>query len=167
MGEPIADEEWSRKYRARKNAEQERVHILQNRLDGLQASDTWYVITTSLRRHLNYILRRQNIKILEINRNCQWNSNFNILRCKCGNCSTEYLQNLKECQCCHEIGGCRPALESELVVEEVREAPLCITLHPGFQTVCLNRWALRLAARKFKTIDGRKYEAISSGHVCL
>ena len=33
----------------------------------------------------------------------------------------------------------------------------CITLHPGFGSVCLAPWSLRQAGRKFRKLDGRKY----------
>ena len=43
------------------------------------------------------------------------------------------------------------------VLNEVEISPECITLHPGFSVVCLNRWSLRSAASKYKRIDGTKY----------
>ena len=33
---------------------------------------------------------------------------------------------------------------------EVAEAPVCITKHPGFQAVCLNRWVLQTAWYQYK-----------------
>ena len=33
---------------------------------------------------------------------------------------------------------------------EVAEAPVCITQHPGFQAVCLNRWVLQTAWYQYK-----------------
>ena len=43
------------------------------------------------------------------------------------------------------------------ILNEVEISPECITLHPGFSVVCLNRWSLRSAASKYKRIDGTKY----------
>jgi hypothetical protein len=65
--------------------------------------------------------------------------------------------NEKEAQCCHEIEGCLEALKAELVMEEVGSVPHCITLHPGFGSVCLAPWSLRQSGSKFRKIDGRKY----------
>ena len=33
----------------------------------------------------------------------------------------------------------------------------CITQHPGFQPVCLEKWSLRLAAWKYKTKGKQRY----------
>lgn len=52
------------------------------------------------------------------------------------------------------------SLESEQVSEEVGATPVCITLHPGFNAVCLNRWSLRSSAAKYKTMDGVKYRQL-------
>ncbi|KAK3747404.1 hypothetical protein QZH41_012091 [Actinostola sp. cb2023] len=77
--------------------------------------------------------------------------------CSCGHCSTERLQNAKECQCCHELESCMDSLDNELVLQEVETRPNCITLHPGFTPVCLNKWSLRSSAKKYKTTDKRRY----------
>ena len=69
----------------------------------------------------------------------------------------ELLQNSMECQCCREIPRCLDSLNSDLVLKEVKEPPECIVEHPGFRSVCLDRWSLRQAAAKYLMIDGRKY----------
>ena len=74
-----------------------------------------------------------------------------FFRCNCGECSSEYLQNLNEFQCCLEIEECVECLSSEMVIEEVGTKPKCVTQHPGFGQVCLQKWSLRLAADKYKT----------------
>ena len=33
----------------------------------------------------------------------------------------------------------------------------CVTDHPGFEPVCLNKWCLRLSAAKYKTKKGTRY----------
>ena len=38
------------------------------------------------------------------------------------------------------------------------EALKCITEHPGFRPVCLEKWSLRLAASKYKTKDKQQYK---------
>ncbi|CAH3017140.1 unnamed protein product, partial [Porites evermanni] len=63
--------------------------------------------------------------------------------CSCGNCALDQLQNFGECLCCKEIEKCVESLGSTAVLNEVEIGPECITLHPGFSVVCLNRWSLR------------------------
>ena len=46
------------------------------------------------------------------------------------------------------------------VLNEVEISPECITLHPGFSVVCLNRWSLRSAASKYMQKD-RRYKVSS------
>lgn len=57
---------------------------------------------------------------------------------------------------------CLEALEDDWVIEETRTPPECITLHPAFEKVCLEKWSLRLAASKYRTIDRRKYKQTGS-----
>ena len=49
------------------------------------------------------------------------------------------------------------SLSSELVVRETESVRNCITEHPGFNPVCLQRWSLRLAAGRFKTKTNQRY----------
>ena len=51
---------------------------------------------------------------------------------------------------------------SEIVLQEVGTKPNCVTEHPGFGQVCLQRWSLRLAADKYKTKDKAKYRQTGS-----
>ncbi len=46
------------------------------------------------------------------------------------------------------------ALEDDEVVEAVGNV-FCVTEHPGFAPVCLNRYVLWLSADKYKTRGGR------------
>ena len=78
-------------------------------------------------------------------------------RCSCGKCSTTLLQNPNECLCCQDIEQCVESLSDKWVLEDLQTAPECITLHPAFGTVCLDRWLLRLAAGKYTTIDKKRY----------
>lgn len=82
-----------------------------------------------------------------------------FIRCKCGNCDRHSLQNISECYCCQELDGCVEAFTSEPVLQDL--APnaklVCITDHPGFNPVCLEKWSLRLAADKYKTKGKKKY----------
>ena len=83
-------------------------------------------------------------------------------RCKCGHCQTNLLRKEKETTCCKEIEGCTRSLQDQLVLAEVETPPECITLHPGFAAVCLNKWSLRSAAPKYRTIEGIKYRQSGS-----
>ena len=69
-------------------------------------------------------------------------------RCTCGNCNVDILQNVWV----QMLQGNRTML-----VQDVGTPPLCITLHPGFNPVCLEKWSLALAARKYKTKDKQRY----------
>ncbi|XP_031553286.1 uncharacterized protein LOC116290400 [Actinia tenebrosa] len=84
--------------------------------------------------------------------------------CKCGNCSTEILVNISECYCCKELDGCDEALHFQEVLQDLDEnAELnCITEHPGFSAVCLQKWSLKLAADKYKTRDRKRYQQSGS-----
>ena len=80
-------------------------------------------------------------------------------RCECGNCSVALTQNISECYCCKELEGCRESLKSDLVRQDVSpNASLkCVTEHPGFNPVCLQKWSLRMAASRFKTKGKQQY----------
>lgn len=51
-------------------------------------------------------------------------------------------------------------MNSEEVLEDLKadgvQDAKCVTQHPGFY-VCLQKWSLKLAADKYKTIDQKKY----------
>ena len=76
-------------------------------------------------------------------------SYIDCYRCSCGNCSRVVLQNLSECYYCPELDGCKEAMCSESVLEEIQAeiALRCITQHP----VCLQKWSLRMAGERVKT----------------
>lgn len=80
-------------------------------------------------------------------------------RCKCGNCSVTLLANISECYCCSELEGCLESMKSDLVLEDLEAGVTlkCITEHPGFNPVCLQKWSLRLAAAKYKTKGKQQY----------
>lgn len=86
---------------------------------------------------------------------------FFCCRCSCGNCNRVLLQNLSECYCCNELEGCKEAMSSELVLQDLPEGTTtikCITDHPGFKPVCLEKWSLRMAAEKFRTKTKQRYQ---------
>ncbi|KXJ06973.1 hypothetical protein AC249_AIPGENE74 [Exaiptasia diaphana] len=80
--------------------------------------------------------------------------------CLCGHCSTDLLENIFEARCCQEIERCVKACNRDDVLVETKTAPRCITLHPGFRPVCLEKWSLKQSASKYKTRDQRRYTQI-------
>lgn len=96
---------------------------------------------------------------------------FHPYRCKCGNCSRDFLSNANESLCCCEIEECGQSLVSEHVLNDVgKDTHLkCITEHPGVDPVCLQKWSLRMAADKLKTKSKAKYNQVDSEErlVCL
>ena len=74
-------------------------------------------------------------------------------RCTCGNCERDLLTNISECYCCKELAGCVESLTREIVLEDLEEGKelCCITEHPGFRPVYLEKWSLRLAGGKYRT----------------
>ena len=85
-------------------------------------------------------------------------------RCQCGNCDLHFLQNISECYYCSELEGCVEALTSDAVLQDLSEEAnlTCITQHPGFNPVCLQKWSLRLASHKYKTKGKKKYAQTGS-----
>lgn len=75
-------------------------------------------------------------------------------RCFCSNCSPDLTTKAEECQCCKEIDRCGE------VMEQFGDRQRCITLHPGFQDVCLNKHMLEVAALSLKTKAGKSYRTM-------
>ena len=75
-------------------------------------------------------------------------------RCFCSNCSPDLTTKAEECQCCQEIDRCGE------VMEQFGDHERCITLHPGFQDVCLNKQVLEVAALSLKTKAGKSYRTM-------
>ena len=52
-----------------------------------------------------------------------------------------------ECYYCQEQEGCVEELNSVLVKKDIGEETKlqCITDHPGFSSICLEKWSLRMA----------------------
>lgn len=76
------------------------------------------------------------------------------VRCFCSNCSVDLATKPEECQCCQEIDRCGE------VMGKFGDPHQCITLHPGFQDVCLNRHVLEIAALGLKTKAGKSYRTM-------
>ena len=73
---------------------------------------------------------------------------------KCSCCSLEAITKPEECICCKEIDRVGEVM-GQLDLED-----RCITLHPGFQDVCLNRWVLEVASLNLKTKSGKSYRVL-------
>ncbi|CAH3113787.1 unnamed protein product [Porites lobata] len=75
--------------------------------------------------------------------------------CSRSNCSVSLVTKAQECICCKEIDRCE-----EVMVEAIGDRTVCITLHPGFESVCLNRYVLEVAALGLKTRAGKSYTTV-------
>jgi len=62
---------------------------------------------------------------------------FIIDRCQCGCCTV--MDREEECVCCQEVPATH-ATCSSLPNETGQAIPICITQHPGFASVCVNKW---------------------------
>ena len=53
---------------------------------------------------------------------------------------------------------------NDIVIEDIPDGTVlkCVTQHPGFNTVCLDKWSLRMAAETLKTKDKRRYRQTGS-----
>ncbi|XP_071828109.1 uncharacterized protein [Apostichopus japonicus] len=58
----------------------------------------------------------------------------------CGQCAV--MPTARECRCCREIEKVRNVMDEE--------GAACITLHPGFEAVCLNPWVLQTAYNVYR-----------------
>ena len=63
-----------------------------------------------------------------------------------------------------EIEECEEALNSELFLQELEteNPPTCIVNHPGFHSVFLDKWSLRLTATKLRTKKKQEYRQTST-----
>ena len=61
-------------------------------------------------------------------------------RCTCGNC--QVMGRAEACVCCREIEAVQNKNIEAVTSGECEDPPQCITQHPGFHAVCLNRWVL-------------------------
>ena len=93
--------------------------------------------------------------LVNVPRECLENLILNC-RCTCGNC--QRLDRAEECVCCQEI-DCVVGKNLEAVeLEGLAEPPSCITQHPGFHAVCVNRWVLQTAWYQYKQQYRNSYE---------
>ena len=69
-------------------------------------------------------------------------------RCSCENC--QIMGRAEACVCCQEIEAVKNKLVEAVTCGECEEQPTCITQHPGFHPVCINRWVLQTAWYQYK-----------------
>lgn len=61
-----------------------------------------------------------------------------------------------------EIEECVDCLNSDIVMQDVEVVPSCILEHPGFSSLCLDKWTLRFAATKLRTRKKQEYRQTST-----
>ena len=81
---------------------------------------------------------------------------YPFFRCTCANCSVALATKPEECICCKEIDRVGK------IMSKVEKEDDCVTLHPGFQDVCLNQWVLEVASLTLKTKAGKNYRTLYS-----
>ena len=83
-------------------------------------------------------------------------------RCSCLQCSRDLLRNISEYYCCKELEGCVEAMTCDLVREDLGEGEelKCVTEHPGFRPVCLEKSSLRMASSKYRKRDKQTYKKL-------
>ena len=89
-----------------------------------------------------------------------------LFRCTCENCQIK--GRVESCVCCQEIEAVNNKLIEAVTSGECEEKPSCITQHPGFHPVCINRWVLQTAWYQYKQqykhpYDGREDKLF--GHI--
>ena len=60
------------------------------------------------------------------------------------------MDRRQECVCCQEVEKIKALNVCSVEMGEVESEPTCITLHPGFRAVCLNKYVLRTAWYQYR-----------------
>jgi hypothetical protein len=81
-----------------------------------------------------------------------------LYRYACGNCTI--MDRAEECVCCAEVD---PIMDEFSGTSTNHGPPVCITIHPGFEAVCLNEWVLETASYHYwqqynNGYDGPQYK---------
>ena len=122
----------------------------------------FYQNCSFLSTHIAMAATRQKTKYLKAITCLYWQILFGCIywRCKCGELC-QVMGRSDECVCCQEIAATRDMCVS-LCNEGPQYAneppPNCITQHPGFAAVCLNKWVLRTAWHQYKQQYQESYE---------
>jgi len=53
---------------------------------------------------------------------------------------------------------------SDIVLQDIPDGTVlqCVTQHPGFNAVCLEKWSLRMAAERLRTKEKSRYRQTGS-----
>lgn len=95
------------------------------------------VVPHSRRNHLSWLVHNYSVIAIRRKMAVLLNTHHSPpYRCECSSCEIKTTET--ECLCCREVNVIKSALE------DFADAK-CITLHPGFETVCLNLWVLETA----------------------
>ena len=78
-----------------------------------------------------------------------------------GNSVFTFRQFGNEYSCSEEMEKYTKSVSQEWMPQSM-EDPKCMTLHPVFNSICLDRWSLRLASGKYRTIDKKCYQQTGS-----
>ena len=68
------------------------------------------------------------------------------------------MGRVEACVCCQEIEAVKNKNIKAVTSGECQEKPTCITQHPGFHPVCINRWVLQTAWFQYKQQYKHPYE---------
>lgn len=83
---------------------------------------------------------------------CLYNVHFT---CACDNC--QILQRTEECKCCSQYAEIIAKNLEAVKLGDCDEPSICITLHPGFQALCL-KWVLQAAWFQYKQQYHKSYD---------
>ena len=74
------------------------------------------------------------------------------------------MLTVDESVCCHEVYQVNEQLKFHDIFtgEEIEAA--CITAHPGFQSVCLNPWTLKVACYAYKQEYKKEHARLVKDH---
>ena len=116
MDEPIADEEWLKRYRKEQEEKRRLEEDLRNawRIECVLVDGK--VLTLYFAYALLIIICQNYGQVLTYIR-----TNYFPCRCTCGNCNRDLLANISECYCCKELGSNWEALTSDIVLGELQE----------------------------------------------
>ena len=68
------------------------------------------------------------------------------------------MERAEACICCQEITAVKNKIIEAVTSGECQEEPNCVTQHPGFHPVCINRWMLQIAWYQYKQLYKDPYD---------
>ena len=76
--------------------------------------------------------------------------------CSCKNC--QFIRRAEACVRCQEITAVKNKIIEDVTSGECHEDPKCLTQHPGFHPVCINRWVLQTSWYQYKQLYKDLYD---------